>query len=137
VKHFIAALGISLLVWSSTPRAQEPAPDTAPDGGLADLAAMTFSCAKAALNAAAREASKVRTEGTYQFAYFKIVSDSHHAAYEVHFKSNYQGEKDLKYCVALYCQQGWDPATAKTTVTLMNDPRQLPGTHAACHAPAR
>jgi len=132
VKHLIAGIGISLLVWSSTPRAQAPAPDS----GLGDLAAMTFSCPKAALNAAAREAVKVRTQGTYQFAYFRIVSDSHHAAYEVHFKSNYQGEKDLKYCVALYCQQGWDPATAKTSVTLMNDPRQPPGTHGACHAPA-
>jgi hypothetical protein len=133
MKHVIAGIGISLLVWSSTPRAQT----TAPDSGLGDLAAMTFGCPKAALNAAAREAAKVRTQGTYQFAFFRIVSDSHHAAYEVHFKSNYQGEKDLKYCVALYCQQGWDPATAKTSVILMNDPRQPPGTHAACHAPAR
>ena len=133
MKHLIAGIGISLLVWSSTPRAQAPPPDS----GLGDLAAMTFSCPKAALNAAAREAAKVRTQGTYQFAFFKIVSDSHHAAYEVHFKSNYQGEKDLKYCVALYCQQGWDPATAKTSVTLMNDPREPPGTHAACHAPPR
>jgi hypothetical protein len=64
------------------------------------------------------------------------VSDSHHAAYEVHFKSNYNGEKDLKYCVTLYCQQGWDPRTAKTTVTWMNDPHRDPttGAHAAsCH----
>ena len=86
---------------------------------LSDLDAMTFSCPKAGLNAAAREAAKVPSQGTYQFAYFRIVNDSHHASYEVHFKSNYQGEADLKYCVAVYCQQGWDPRTAKTSVTLM------------------
>ena len=53
---------------------------------------MTFGCPKAGLNAAAREAAKVPSQGTYQFSYFKIINDSHHAAYEVHFKSNYQGE---------------------------------------------
>ena len=53
---------------------------------------MTFSCPKAGLNAAAREAAKVPSQGTYQFAYFRIINDSHHASYEVHFKSNYQGE---------------------------------------------
>jgi hypothetical protein len=107
------------------------------DNGLSDLASMTFGCPKAALNAAAREAAQVRSQGTYQFSFFKIVSDSHHAAYEVHFKSNYVGEKELKYCVAMYCQQGWDPNTTKTTVTLMNDPRQLPKASphgAACHS---
>jgi hypothetical protein len=101
---------------------------------------MTFGCPKAALNAAAREAAKVRSQGTYQFAYFKIINDAHHAAYEVHFKSNYQGEKDLQYCVAMYCQQGWDPSTTKTSITWMNDPRQLPGASAhgaSCgHKPA-
>jgi hypothetical protein len=95
---------------------------------------MTFGCPKAALNAAAREAAKVRSQGTYQFSYFKIISDSHHSAFEVHFKSNYTGEKDLKYCVAMYCQQGWDPRTTKTSVTLMNDPRQPPGRAASCTA---
>jgi hypothetical protein len=87
--------------------------------GLSDLDAMTFSCAKAGLNAAAREAAKVPSQGTYQFAYFKIVNASHHAAYEVHFKSNYEGEVDLKYCVSIYCQQGWDPKTTKASVTLI------------------
>jgi hypothetical protein len=96
-----------------------PAPPT--DNGLNDLAAMTFGCPKAALNAAAREAAKVPSQGTYQFAYFGIVSDSHHAAYEVHFKSNYQAESLLKYCVAIYCQQGWDPRTTKAAVSLMAD----------------
>jgi hypothetical protein len=97
-----------------------PAPDAPPaDNGLNDLAAMTFGCPKAALNAAAREAAKAPSEGTYQFAYFGVVSDSHHAAYEVHFKSNYQSEPLLKYCVAIYCQQGWDPKTTKASVTLM------------------
>jgi len=95
--------------------------------GLDDLDAMTFGCPKAALNAAAREAAKVPSQGTYQFAYFRIHSDSHHASYEVHFKSNYQGEADLKYCVAIYCQQGWDPATTKTSVTLMGSQRKPMG----------
>jgi len=94
---------------------------------LSDLNAMTFSCPKAGLNAAAREAAKVPSQGTYQFAYFRIINDSHHASYEVHFKSNYQGEADLKYCVAIYCQQGWDPRTAKTSVTLMGNQTQPAG----------
>ena len=98
--------------------------------GLSDLDAMTFDCPKAALNAAAREAAKVPSQGTYQFAYFKIISDSHHSAYEVHFKSNYRGEADLKYCVAMYCQQGWDPKTTKSSVTLMSNARQPAGVSA-------
>ena len=57
---------------------------------------MTFTCVKAGLNAAAREAAKAPTEGSYQFAYFKIISDGHHSSYEVDFKSNYMGEPDLK-----------------------------------------
>ena len=44
----------------------------------------------------------------------QILNDSHHASYKVHFKSNYAGEPDLKYCVLVYCQQGWDPKTTKT-----------------------
>jgi hypothetical protein len=111
-----------------TPQEQSaPVAGTAPASeGLSDLDAMTFGCPKAGLNAAAREAAKVPSQGTYQFAYFRIVSDSHHSSYEVHFKSNYQGEADLKYCVAIYCQQGWDPKTAKTSVTLMSNERQPP-----------
>jgi len=106
--------------------------------GLGDLDAMTFSCPKAGLNAAAREAAKVRSQGTYQFAYFKIINDSHHATYEVHFKSNYEGEADLKYCVALYCQQGWDPTTARTSVTPIGNEQQHTGgaAHAADCRPA-
>ena len=112
-----------------TPQEQSaPVAGTAPaSDGLSDLDAMTFGCPKAALNAAAREAAKVPSQGTYQFAYFKIINDSHHASYEVHFKSNYQGEADLKYCVAIYCQQGWDPKTTKTSVTLMGNERQMRG----------
>jgi len=99
--------------------------DNTPTGeGLGELAAMTFGCPKAALNAAAREAARVPSQGTYQFSYFKLINDSHHAAYEVHFKSNYQDEADLKYCVAIYCQQGWDPRTTKTSVTLMSSQKQ-------------
>ena len=92
---------------------------------------MTFGCPKAALNAAAREAAKVPSQGTYQFNYFRIISDSHHSSYEVHFKSNYHDEADLKYCVAIYCQQGWDPKTAKASVRLMGRERQPAG--AAAH----
>jgi len=128
---FIAGFAVIVTLSGSAPDAQTA------DNGLSELASMTFGCPKAALNAAAREAAKVRSQGTYQFSFFKIVSDSHHAAYEVHFKSNYVGEKELKYCVAMYCQQGWDPNTTKTTVTLMNDPRQLPKSAphgAACHS---
>lgn len=91
---------------------------------LGDLEAMTFDCPKAGLNAAAREAGKVQSQGTYQFSFFKIIHDAHHASYEVHFKSNYQGEPELKYCVSMYCQQGWDPTTGKTEVRLMSNERR-------------
>ena len=90
-----------------------------PTHALDDLDAMTFDCPKAGLNAAAREAAKVPSQGTYQFSYFKIISDAHHATYEVHFKSNYVGEAELQYCVSIYCQQGWDPAKTMVGVTLM------------------
>ena len=110
-----------------------PAVDT-----LGDLDAVTFSCPRAGLNAAAREAAKVRSQGTYQFAYFNIISGAHHALYEIHFKSNYTGEPDLKYCVSVYCQQGWDPKT-KTSVTLMSKtpPRKgaAPHTSGCAHKP--
>ena len=114
----------------TAPASQQAAsvPDAAPARtGLSDLGAMTFSCPAAGLNAAAREAAKVRSQGTYQFSYFKIITDAHHASYEVHFTSNYEGEADLKYCVAIYCQQGWDPATAQTTVTTIGNSRQHVG----------
>jgi hypothetical protein len=103
-----------------------------PGGGLRDLDAMTFSCPKAGLNAAAREAAKVPSQGTYQFSYFRIVSDTHHASYEVRFKSNYEGEPELKYCVAIYCQQGWDPKTTKVEVRLMGNER-TPARAGAAH----
>jgi hypothetical protein len=108
---------------------EQPAPDPEPaiPAGLRDLEKTTFACPKAALNAAAREVAKYKSEGTYQFSYFNIVSASHHAAYEVHFTSNYVAEPVLKFCVAIYCQQGFDPATTKTSVALM-------GTKAAAHA---
>jgi hypothetical protein len=115
---------------AAPPSLEQPAPvaDTAAKSeGLSDLDAMTFGCPKAALNAAAREASTVQSQGTYQFSYFKIVNDSHHAAYEVHFKSNYPGEADLNYCVAVYCQQGWDPKTTKASVTVMGSGRPAKG----------
>ena len=116
-----------------------PVTGAAPAGDrLSDLDLLTFSCPRAGLNAAAREAAKVRSQGTYQFAFFNIVNDSHHAMYEVHFKSNYPGEADLKYCVSVYCQQGWDPK-AKTSVTLTKNERPRAGaaTHAgSCGHPA-
>jgi hypothetical protein len=115
-------LGLCGTCVAQTPAPQQP-PATAaaptPDDGLRELDAMTFSCSKAALNAAAREAAKAPAQGTYQFAYFKIIAGSHHASYEVHFTSNYEGEPELKYCVMLYCQQGWDPGAGKISVTRM------------------
>jgi hypothetical protein len=123
MKHIILTAAVALAAWPGVSHAQtSPASD-----GLSDLDKTTFSCPKAGLNAAAREAAAVRSQGTYQFAYFRIVNDSHHAMYEVHFKSNYEGEPDLKYCVALYCQQGWDPKTAKLSVTLIGDTRPHAG----------
>lgn len=164
MKHLMAAvIVLGLAACSQAPRKQPvtplvplPAPSAvpepreqpaavsvaeAPDNGLRDLEAVTLSCPKAALNAAAREAAKAPTEGTYQFAHFHIINDSHHASYEVRFKSNYQGEPELKYCVSMYCQQGWDPRTTRTSVRLLREERRRAGTaahEAACgreHAP--
>lgn len=110
----------------TTPEQLAPGSDPAVPAGLRDLEKTTFACPKAALNAAAREVATRPSQGTYQFSYFNIVSGSHHAAYEVHFTSNYAAEPVLKLCVTLYCQQGFDPATT-TSVALM-------GTNAAPHA---
>lgn len=143
----IAAAGLiaDVTVCVSTLHAQESSPATSntagpqaqsiaiASDGLADLGATTFECPKAGLNAAAREAAKAPSQGTYQFSYFSIVHDAHHAFYEVHFKSNYQGEPELKYCVSMYCQQGWDPKTSKTEVRLMSNERRR---GAAAHAAA-
>lgn len=104
---------------SAPPEGAAPAGD-----GLSDLNAVTFSCVRAGLNAAGREAAKAQSQGTYQFSYFKIIKDTHHSFYEVHFKSNYSGEPDLKYCVAIYCQQGWDPKTTQISVRPMSNERQ-------------
>jgi len=110
---------------ATTQEQSTPDAGTAPaSSGLSDLESITFGCPKAALNAAARRAAKVPSQGTYQFSYFNIVTDSHHAMYEVHFKSNNEGESELKYCVEIYCQQGWDPKTSKTSITLMSNRRQ-------------
>jgi hypothetical protein len=117
----------------AAPRAQTPPPAAPVPQGLGDLNAMTFGCPRAGLNAAARQAAQAPSQGTYQFAYFKIINDGHHPAYEVHFKSNYEGEPDLRYCVEMYCQQGWDPNTTKATVTMMSTQRAGVKTHgAAC-----
>src|SRR4051812_46678422 len=116
MKNIIAIAAAAIVVGSSSSYAQEV---VAAGEGLSALNAITFECPKAGLNAAAREAAKARSQGTYQFSYFSIVNDSHHALYEVHFKSNYRGEPELKYCVAVYCQQGWDPKKAQPSVTLM------------------
>ena len=112
-----------------------PGSEAAVPAGLSDLEKTTFACPRAALNAAAREVATYKSQGTYQFSYFNIVSASHHAAYEVHFTSNYAVEPVLKFCVAIYCQQGFDPATAKTSVTLMGTKADTKaGTKAAAHA---
>jgi hypothetical protein len=131
MKRILVATVVVIFLCGAVSYAQSPPP---PEGnGLGDLAALTFSCPKAALNAAARKAAEAPSQGTYQFSYFAIVNDSHHAMYEVHFTSNYAGEADLKYCVTMYCQQGWDPKTAKTEVTLMSNNRapKTGATHAA------
>jgi hypothetical protein len=109
-------------------------PATPVTTGLSDLEAFTPSCATAALNAAARRAANVPTQGKYQFSYFNRISDSHHAQYEVHFTSNYECESDLKYCVEIYCQQGWDPKTVTATITLMSNASRR--TTADSHQPA-
>ena len=91
----------------------------APAGALSELETLTRSCSAAALNAAARRAASAPSQGKYQFSFFNLISDSHHAQYEVHFSSNYEGEPMLKYCVEIYCQQGWDPKNVKAAVTEM------------------
>jgi hypothetical protein len=78
---------------SCAPQASAALARRAGPDGLSDLNALTFSCPRAGLNAAARQAAKVPSQGTYQFAYFKIISGTHHAAYEVHFKSNYTAKR--------------------------------------------
>ena len=147
MKNILTAGAIALVVclavastrMTAAPQAQaQAAPDAPVPEGLSDLNALTFSCPRAGLNAAARQAAKVPSQGTYQFAYFKIISGTHHAAYEVHFKSNYAGETDLRYCVELYCQQGWDPRTTKASIALMSTQREGVTTHGdvcGVHAP--
>jgi hypothetical protein len=112
---------------------------TAPvSSGLSDLEALTRSCSMAALNAAARRAATVPSQGKYQFSYFNLISDSHHAQYEVHFTSNYEGESVLRYCVEIYCQQGWDPKAAKATITVMSNAPQSHRTGCGqMHTPAK
>jgi hypothetical protein len=122
---------------SVTPPKEEPVPvaGSAPPGdGLSEMDPIdkrTLGCSRAGLNAAAREAEKAPSRGYYQFSYFRIVSDSHHSVYEVRFKSNYHGEPDLKYCVSVYCQQGWDPRTSKTSVSLIGAGHQPTEAHGA------
>jgi hypothetical protein len=141
-----AALAACITVAAATQAVRTPQEQTAPaadiapaSDGLSDLNAVTFGCPKAALNAAARQAAKAPSQGTYQFSYFKIVNDTHHAAYEVHFTSNYEGETELKYCVEMYCQQGFDPKTTKAAITVMSSQRAGVTTHGeVCggHTPA-
>lgn len=140
-----ASLSVVAAVQNAATPQEQPAAVTAAapvSSGLSDLAALTRSCSMAALNAAARRAATVPSEGKYQFSYFNLISDSHHAQYEVHFTSNYEGESVLKYCVEIYCQQGWDPKTAKATITVMsNAPRRAGTAHrTGCgqmHTPAK
>ena len=132
------AASIAVVAFQATRAPQDQAVVASAANGLSDLEALTFACPTAALNAAARRAAKAPSQGTYQFSYFRIINDSHHASYEVHFKSNYEGEAELRYCVEMYCQQGWDPKTTKATIALMSTQREGVTTHgAACgvHAP--
>lgn len=124
-----------LLTACSATAPKPPAADTPAVAGssLGDLESTIFSCPKAALNAAAREAKKAPTMGTYQFSYFHLVSDAHHGHYEVRFTSNVHEEPELKYRVTLYCQQGWDPAAAKATVELINDAAKASAAGSDCH----
>src|SRR5262245_56907448 len=136
MKRILVATGVVFVLCDALSHAQNQAPSEG--NGLSDLESLTFSCPKATLNAAARKAKDAPSQGTYQFSYFDIVNDSHHAMYEVHFTSNYAGEPDLKYCVTMYCQQGWNPKTAKTEVTLMSNTRKpaAGATHVdACRVP--
>lgn len=123
-RHDEAASGSAVTSPAKLMPAETVAP---PTRGLDDLDAMTFDCPKAALNAAAREAAKVPAQGTYQFSYFTIINDAHHATYEVHFKSNYVGEAELQYCVSIYCQQGWDPSRTVVGVTLIDHETRAAG----------
>ena len=87
---FTLALAVSAIAIARAqdqPAPQESEAQPAPIG-LSDLDKLTFACPKAALNAAARRAREVPSQGAYQFTYFNIISNSHHALYEVHFKSN-------------------------------------------------
>ena len=144
------AIGVSFTVvagmQNQAPQQEQPAavPPAAPAAtGLSDLEALTRSCSMAALNAAARRAADAPSQGRYQFSYFNLVSDSHHGQYEVHFTSNYEGEPVLKYCVEIYCQQGWDPRNAKATITEMSKAPQRgakaphPAGCGQIHTPAR
>jgi hypothetical protein len=116
----------------TTPEQPAPGSDPAVPAGLGDLEKTTFACPKAALNAAAREVATRPSQGTYQFSYFNTVSNSHHGAYEVHFTSNYAAEPVLKFCVTIYCQQGFDPAT--TTSVALIDTNAAPHAAGAGHA---
>ena len=142
MKNILIATSMAFVLCAAVAAQQSPPPQESGvplTSGLDDLNAVTFACPKAGLNAAARQAAKVPSQGTYQFTYFKIVNDTHHAAYEVYFKSNYEGEPELRYCVEMYCQQGFDPRATKATVTLMSTQRAGVKTHGvACggHPPA-
>lgn len=116
----------------ATPEQSAPGSDPTVPAGLGNLEKTTFACPKAALNAAAREVATRPSQGTYQFSYFNIVSASHHGAYEVHFTSNYAAEPVLKFCVTVYCQQGFDPAT--TTIVALMGAKTAPHATGAGHA---
>lgn len=129
LKHIITFAAIALFACSTTqteaPPQDQPtsAAGVAPEGEmLRDLGAMTSSCPRAGLNAAAREAAKVPSQGRYQFGYFKIIRSRHLSTYEVRFKSNYYGDPVLKYCVSVYCQEGQDPNDS-ARVSLIKEPR--------------
>jgi len=121
----LSACGTAAAEETSTPPPEQPvavADDASMNDRLHDLDAMTFPCPRAALNAAAREAAKAPSQGSYQFSYFNFILASYLSTYEVHFKSNYSGEPDLKYCVTVPCAQGQDPNTSVSIVRIGEKP---------------
>ena len=85
--------------------AAAPAPEAAGTRGLADLARDNLRCARAGLNAAAREARKVPPREPTSSRISGSPTTRITPPTRFISKSNYPDEKELRYCVAIYCQQ--------------------------------
>ena len=70
----IVMTAVALAVCGAVSFAQDEAPPSAASAcsGLSDLNTVTFGCTKAALKAAALQAAKASSQGTYQFSSFII-----------------------------------------------------------------